>query len=114
MFLHESTQQWQEPPGHINAFSKYLVGPDQGSRFFDFRISRYPAGGYVQEHVHDDAEHVYYFSRGQGVARCGDQTERVGAGSVMFVPAGVTHSVRSEGPDDLEFVIVTSPPSIPR
>ena len=111
-FLNAADFPWHEPPGHVGGFSRYLVNPDQGgSRYFDFRISRYPAGGRVDPHVHEIAEHVYYVIAGRGRAECGDERREVGPEDVMFVPPGVPHSLVSSGPDDLVFVVATSPPS---
>jgi mannose-6-phosphate isomerase-like protein (cupin superfamily) len=114
MFRHEDEVPWLEPPGHYGAFSRYLVGPDHDSRQFDFRTSRYPTGGYVEEHAHDIEEQVYYILSGKGIMRCGDETREVGPGSVIFVPPRVVHGIRNEAAEDLTFVIVTSPPGIPR
>jgi mannose-6-phosphate isomerase-like protein (cupin superfamily) len=112
MFIHVEDVDWHEPPGHFGAYSRYLVNPDNlGSAYFDFRISRYPEGGRVEPHVHDVAEHVYLVTAGRGEARCGDELRSVGPGTVLFVPPGITHSIANTGADDLEFVVVTSPPS---
>lgn len=110
-FRNEQDAEWQEPPGHVRAYSRYLVGPDHDSEYFDFRTSRYPTGGYVEPHVHEVAEQIYYFLAGTGRAECGEETRTVGPGDVMFVPAGVRHSLVSTGEQDLRFVVVTSPPS---
>jgi mannose-6-phosphate isomerase-like protein (cupin superfamily) len=110
-FFNEEEVEWHEPPGHVGAYSRYLVGPDHDSRYFDFRVSRYPTGGYVEAHKHDVAEQVYYFIAGAGKAECGDESRIVGPGDVMFVPAGVAHSLVSTGKEDLRFVVVTSPPN---
>jgi mannose-6-phosphate isomerase-like protein (cupin superfamily) len=113
-FLNEADTEWHEPPGHFGAYSRYLVGPERGSRYFDFRTSRYPTGGYVAPHAHDVAEQVYYFTSGTGRAECGDETREVGPGDVMFVPAGVRHGLVSTGDGELSFIVVTSPPDIAR
>jgi mannose-6-phosphate isomerase-like protein (cupin superfamily) len=114
-FLNESTVDWHEPPGHTRAYSRYLVGPEHGSRYLDFRTSLYPPGGFVAPHVHEVAEQVYYFLSGAGRAECGDETREVGPGDVMFVPAGARHGLVSTGDGDLCFVVVTSPPhDVPR
>jgi len=110
-FCSEEDFDWIEPPGHVRGYSRYLVGPEAGSRYFDFRVSRYPAGGRVDLHVHHVAEQVYYFMSGSGQAQCGDESRAVRPGDVMFVPAGVPHSVLATGDADLRFVVVTSPPS---
>jgi mannose-6-phosphate isomerase-like protein (cupin superfamily) len=114
-FLHADDVPFHEPPGHLRGYSKYLVDPDLGSRYFDFRLSRYVPGGLVEPHEHTVAEHVYYFIEGTGSAECGDDTRTVGAGTVMFVPPGVRHSVACTGDVDLVFIVATSPPGdIPR
>jgi quercetin dioxygenase-like cupin family protein len=109
-FCNEEDFSWNEPPGHVRGYSRYLVGPHSGSKYFDFRTSRYPTGGRVDPHVHDVAEQVYYFISGTGRALCGEQTRTVGAGDVMFVPAGIVHSLECTSEDDLKFVVVTTPP----
>lgn len=114
-FYHEADFDWVEPPGHVRGYSRYLVGPHSGSKYFDFRTSSYPSGGRVDPHVHEVAEQVYYFTSGTGQARCGQETRTVAAGDVMFVPAGVVHSLTCTSDDDLTFVVVTTPPDdIPR
>jgi len=53
---------WKQYPGHFGgALSKELAGPETtGSSRVDFRISRYAPMAYVQEHVHQVQEQVYY------------------------------------------------------
>jgi mannose-6-phosphate isomerase-like protein (cupin superfamily) len=112
MFFRADDFEWIEPPGHAGGFSRYLVNPDNvGSRYFDFRISRYPVGGRVDRHVHEIAEHVYYFLEGAGLVTVGAETRTVGANDVLFVPPGVGHAIESTGPGDLGFIVATSPPS---
>lgn len=110
-FFNEQDAEWIEPPGHVRGYSRYLVGPEHGSAYFDFRTSRYPTGGRVDRHVHTVAEQVYYFISGAGRAECGDETRTVGPGDVMFVPAGVPHSLTASSDEDLCMVVVTSPPN---
>lgn len=110
-FCNEEDFDWIEPPGHVRGYSRYLVGPQAGSRYFDFRTSRYPTGGRVDSHVHHVAEQVYYFISGTGQAACGDEIRTIGPGDVMFVPAGTPHHLVASGNEDLRFVVVTSPPN---
>lgn len=109
-FYTEDDFDWIEPPGHVRGYSRYLVGPHSGSRYFDFRTSSYPPGGRVDPHVHEVAEQVYYFIGGTGRAECGDDNRTVKPGDVMFVPAGARHALVCTGEDELRFVVVTSPP----
>ncbi len=102
---------WQEPPGHYGGFSKYLVNDEnEGSRYFDFRISRYPIKGRVEPHTHEVAEQIYYFISGTGVVQHGTDQIVVVPGNTMFVPPGLLHGVENTGDEDLVFVVVTSPP----
>ena len=102
---------WLQPGGHHTAFSKMLVNPElQGSRYFDFRISSYPPSGYVDLHVHDVAEQIYYFLEGTGLAELGDEKQIIEPNTVMYVAPGVPHAVANTGFKNLVFIVVTSPP----
>jgi mannose-6-phosphate isomerase-like protein (cupin superfamily) len=107
---------WNQPPGHFSGFSKYLVNPEfEKSKYFDFRISRYPIKGLVEEHVHDVAEQIFYFISGEALVTFGKEKKVVTKGFTMFVPPGISHAVENTGDEDLVFVVVTSPPDdIPR
>jgi mannose-6-phosphate isomerase-like protein (cupin superfamily) len=103
---------WHEPSGHVGGFSRYLVSPENvQSQYFDFRTSRYVAGGRVEPHVHAVAEHVYLILAGRGEAGCGEEVRVLVPGTGMFVPPGVVHYIANPGSEPLEFVVVTSPPS---
>jgi quercetin dioxygenase-like cupin family protein len=110
--IHERDRPWHEPPGHHGGLSKYLVNPeDDGAGLLDVRLSRYPPGGRVEEHLHAVAEHAYYFLEGVGQVTLDDDLHEVGAGSVVFVAPGVRHSVLATGDADLLFVVSTAPAS---
>lgn len=107
---------WHQPPGHFSGFSKYLVNEEfEKSKYFDFRISRYPIKGLVAEHVHEVAEQIFYFISGEGLVTYGDVKTVVTKGYTMFVPPGINHAVENTGDEDLVFIVVTSPPNdVPR
>lgn len=102
---------WLEPPAHHRGYSKMLVNPElQGSRQFDFRISAYPVEGYVDAHVHDEAEQLYYFLSGTALVELDGEKKVVGPHTVMYVAPGVSHAVANTGFETLTFIVVTSPP----
>ncbi|CAB4712541.1 MAG: cupin domain-containing protein [Actinobacteria bacterium] len=107
---------WNEPPGHFGGFSKYLVNEEnEGSKYFDFRISRYPIKGLVEQHTHEIAEQIFYFISGTGTVWYGDEKTIVGPGFTMFVPPTINHGVENTGDEDLVFIVATSPPNdVPR
>ena len=66
---------WKEYPGHFGgALSKPLVDTaNVGTKKIDFRISRYAPAAYVQEHVHQVQEQIYYVLEGEGVLTLDDK-----------------------------------------
>jgi mannose-6-phosphate isomerase-like protein (cupin superfamily) len=101
---------WLEPPGHFGAYSKLLINPETAStERLDFRISLYPPSGLAADHVHQEAEHVYYFLGGKGLLTLDGEPRVVEAGVAVWIPPGVRHQLESTGVDDLLFVVVTTP-----
>jgi mannose-6-phosphate isomerase-like protein (cupin superfamily) len=102
--------EWIEPPQHHSAYSKLLVNPDNSaSSYFDFRISLYQPKGYVEAHVHERAEHVYYILQGRGLMKLDDRQHIVEAHTAIFIPPGVVHSLANTGLENLLFIVVTVP-----
>lgn len=106
-----ANQLWQEYPGHFGgALSKELAGPaTTGSERLDFRISRYAPMAYVQEHVHQVQEQVYYVLEGEGVLTLGDERHLMRASDYVYVPPGVRHSFHNTGTSGLVFLVITTP-----
>jgi mannose-6-phosphate isomerase-like protein (cupin superfamily) len=101
---------WVEPPGHFGAYSKLLVNPETaGTERLDFRISLYPPRGLAADHVHEEAEHVYYFLRGRGLLTLDGEPRVVEPGVAAWIPPGVRHQLENTGVEDLLFVVVTTP-----
>jgi mannose-6-phosphate isomerase-like protein (cupin superfamily) len=68
------------------------------------------------QEAHPDDE-VYVVLEGEGALTVEGHEDRVRAGDVMFVPAGMRHGLVATGADGdaLRFVVVTSPPNdVPR
>ena len=101
---------WVEPPGHFGAYSKLLVNPETTTtERLDFRISLYPPEGLAVDHVHEEAEHVYYFMEGEGLLTLDGEPRMVTPGVVAWIPPGVRHQLESTGVGNLLFVVVTTP-----
>jgi mannose-6-phosphate isomerase-like protein (cupin superfamily) len=102
--------EWIEPPQHHSAYSKLLVNPDNSATgYFDFRISLYQPKGYVEEHTHEHAEHVYYILQGHGLMTVGEKKYVVEPHTAIFVPPGVVHAIANTGLENLLFIVVTVP-----
>lgn len=108
---HTAEIAWQEFPGHFGgALSKALVRPETcGSKRIDFRISCYQPMAYVQEHVHQVQEQVYYMLEGEGMLTLDERRVLMRKGDYVFVPPGVRHSFTNHGTVPLVFLVVTTP-----
>ncbi len=102
---------WREYPGHFGgALSKELVGPGNvGSDRVDFRISRYAPAAFVEEHVHQVQEQVYYVLEGEGVLTTDGERHLMGPHDYVYVPPGVRHGFSNTGTAGLVFLVVTTP-----
>jgi mannose-6-phosphate isomerase-like protein (cupin superfamily) len=69
-----------------------------------------PPGSEQPVHEHDGKEQVYVIVRGSGTMTVGDERREVSAGTLVFVPPGMGHSIRNDGPDMLVYVSATAPP----
>ncbi len=104
---------WREFPGHFGgALSKALVGAENsGSARIDFRISRYAPAAYVEEHVHQVQEQIYYVLEGEGVLTLDAERHLMRPHDYVWVPPGIRHSFTNTGTAGLVFLVVTTPAS---
>ncbi len=104
---------WIEYPGHHHqALSKAIVTPAQnGSRFFDHRISCYEPGAFVESHVHKVQEQIYHVLSGEGVLITDGERRVVRTNDVAFIPPGVVHELHCTGTETLVFLVITTPPT---
>jgi quercetin dioxygenase-like cupin family protein len=102
---------WQQFPGHFGgALSKALVRPETaGSRLVDYRISTYQPMAYVETHTHKVQEQIYHVLEGEGSMEIEGKRQIVRRHDVIFIPPGVSHSIRNDGLSDLTFIVVTTP-----
>ena len=100
---------WKQYPGHFGgALSKPLVRPETaGSRLVDYRISTYQPMAYVETHAHK--VQVYHVLEGEGSMEIEGKRQIVRKHDVIFIPPGVSHSIRNDGITDLTFIVVTTP-----
>ena len=102
---------WREFPNHFGgALSKPLVMPETaGSRHIDYRISMYQPMAHVARHKHLVQEQIYHVLEGEGAMEIEGKRTIVRKHDVIFIPPGVSHSIRNNGLTDLTFIVVTTP-----
>lgn len=92
--------------------SQVLVGPDDGAPNFALRRFRMGPGGGMPTHT-NTVEHEQFVLCGRAEVRLGAETHLVGAGSVLFIPAGLPHSYRVlEAPFEFLCIVPNAPDRI--
>jgi len=86
-----------------------LIGPDEGPNFAMRRFILEP-GGSMPAHT-NTVEHEQYVLRGCAEIAIGDETYRVTANHVVYIPANVPHWYRVEGNEPFEFLCIV--PNLP-
>lgn len=87
-----------------NTTRQVLIGPDVGPNFALRRFTMQPGGG-MPRHT-NTVEHEQYVLRGRATIGIGDETREVGAGSVVYIPAGTPHWYRAHGNEPFEFLCI--------
>jgi len=86
-----------------------LIGPGEGPHFAMRRFIMEPGGG-MPAHT-NTVEHEQYVLRGRARIGLGEEVHEVGAGDVVFIPAGTPHWYESIGEEAFEFLCVV--PNLP-
>jgi quercetin dioxygenase-like cupin family protein len=92
----------------------YLLGPvNSGAKNLAFGLAEFPGGTLAAPHVHAAEEEIIYILSGTGATLTADQEILLEAGVAVFIPPGLTHQIRSDGPEPLRLVTLFSPPVTP-
>jgi mannose-6-phosphate isomerase-like protein (cupin superfamily) len=111
----QTTSRETSPVNHRGGQSSHLLlaKGQFGSRQLAITWVDCPPGSEQLAHEHDGKEQVYVIVRGSGTMTVGDDRREVLAGTLVFVPPGMGHSIRNDGPDVLVYVSATAPPFEP-
>ena len=69
----------------------------------------FEAGQAHKTHTHEGMDKLYHVLDGTGQFQVGDEEFALGAGEQVFVPGGVPHGARNDGPDKLVVMVVLAP-----
>ena len=81
-----------------------LIAAQEGPHFALRKFSMQKGGG-MPRHT-NKVEHEQYVLRGAATITIGDETHRVTAGDVVFIPAGAAHSYENTGDSTFEFLCI--------
>jgi len=71
--------------------------------------ARLPAGCATIPHHHAKTEEIYYVLEGEGLMRVGKETQMVGPGDAIAIPAGQIHQITNTGTGTLTFLCCCAP-----
>lgn len=72
---------------------------------------RMPPGTREQRHRHAHARQFFYVLRGELSLEVSETEHRLPAGSGLEIAPGVAHTARNESAADVEFLVISQPPS---
>jgi mannose-6-phosphate isomerase-like protein (cupin superfamily) len=109
--VQESAREWEtwpeeEVPRKGLVYWRTLISGDvTRSEALTMGIGRMPPGEALRRHRHRPAE-VYLVLEGTGSVEIGSEARPVEAGSAVFIPGDVFHSLTNTGASDLRFAYV--------
>jgi mannose-6-phosphate isomerase-like protein (cupin superfamily) len=87
-----------------------LVNPALGTEKVDVHLNRLaPGGARGKRHHHSNADNIYIVKRGEGTLTVEDKSYAVRENDVVYIPAGMTHSLSNLGREVLEIFEIYAP-----
>lgn len=87
-----------------------LINTTLGTHNVDVHLNRLkPGGARGKIHRHTKADNVYIVRKGEGVLTAGDETHTIKVDDVIYIPAGMKHSLSNMGDQDLEIFEIYAP-----
>ena len=65
-------------------------------------------------HLHPHEDEAIYVLEGEVTILLGEQTMTASAGAFAFVPRGTVHTFSNQGPKEVRFLVIISPPGFER
>jgi mannose-6-phosphate isomerase-like protein (cupin superfamily) len=90
----------------------YMLGPQNcDAENLVFGLAEFPANTLADPHIHEKEEEIIYILSGSGAVIYEGKEVQLEPGVSVFIPAGLTHQMRSDEP--LKLVTIFSPPVTP-
>ncbi len=68
-----------------------------------------PVGKKVSKHFHKNTEEIYYVLEGAGEMTVGNETMKVNAGDVVYIPKNHAHTLENTGETAMKILLVCGP-----
>jgi mannose-6-phosphate isomerase-like protein (cupin superfamily) len=87
-----------------------LINPSLGTEKVDVHLNRLvPGGPRGKVHHHTNADNVYIIKRGEGTLTVEDKTYLIRENDVVYIPAGMKHSLANLSQDVFEIFEIYAP-----
>jgi mannose-6-phosphate isomerase-like protein (cupin superfamily) len=87
-----------------------LINPSLGTEKLDVHFNRLRAGGpRGKRHRHTNADNVYIVKRGEGTLIVEGETHVIRENDVVYIPAGMTHSLSNLSDEPFEIFEIYAP-----
>ena len=112
-----------QPPPQVR-MTGYILGPEDGSQALSHLIKADPqlgsnrlgmgkqrlkAGRGIALHIHEGEDEILYVESGRGVGVVGNQQKEIFPGSMIYIPQGAWHGIRST--EEMKVIWIVSPPN---
>jgi mannose-6-phosphate isomerase-like protein (cupin superfamily) len=99
-----------EPMENGRGEIRRLVNTALGTDKIDVHVNRLvPGGPRGKRHKHTNSDNVYVVLSGEGTLEIADETRTVKAGQIIYIGAGVEHSLSNLSDDIFEIVEIYTP-----
>ena len=102
--IHYTEQEGKAYPGDLarGAVGRVVIGQADGNPSFCLRVFEVEPDGFSAKHSHD-YEHQVFVHAGEGEAWNGETWQKIGPGSILYIPANEEHQLKNVGKKMLVF-----------
>jgi mannose-6-phosphate isomerase-like protein (cupin superfamily) len=88
-----------------------LAGRTVGTKTFKHSVAYVVIArrGSTLRHLHRQTEESYYIMKGEGLMELGEESERLGVGQLVLIPAMHPHKITNTGDQDLVMLVACAP-----
>ena len=107
MYVKDYRDVPSEPGGADGLTMRWVINASQGATNYAMRVLELVPGKTSPFHQHEN-EHEVFVLDGQGVVETLESSQKIKAGSVVFIPERESHQFRNTGKETLRFVDVVT------
>lgn len=108
----EDGESYWQPRPHSGYMTVKVSQRNHPTNQLSMGIQVMPPGHHVRPHAHARNDEILFFYGGIGHCVIDGKTHPVETGSTVVIGRYVEHSIHNDGPDDLTFFWVFSPPGL--